>query len=467
MRYTFKTKPFSYQRDIVVRGIKQKHIGLLWEPGTGKTKATIDWFCALHMLGRVDRVLVVCPLSVLGVWEDELELHAPIPYVVQYLDAKVKGPLPRPPKGQLTILISNYDIVWRRDEYVRRFNPDAIVADESHLIKKASARRSRYLRRYNTTPYRAILTGTPNPRSFLDLYAQWVFLNPKRFGTSIARFKDTYVRYGGFKGYQVTGYRNVDQLLENVYADADVQHKSKDLPPETRQRVPVELTKAGWEAYAKMAYELFLELKGGEVVDAKNVAVKILRLQQITGGWIKSEEGNIHQVSDSKIRACDERLEDLFNDDERVVVFARFKPELDAITALGVRRGIPTYVLRGGVGREERDQARRQFQSKDGPSLFVAQIQAGGLGITLHSAAEVVFYSVTYNLADYIQACSRIHREGQKRPVRYQHLVARGTVDLDIYAALRAKQDLLDLVMKKPKTLAKSIARNLGIDWDD
>lgn len=462
MRYHFKTKPYPYQRDIVVRGIRQKHIGLLWEPGTGKTKATIDWLCALYMKGEIERVMVVCPLSVTGVWEDEFADHAPIPYHLHILDT---GDRKVPTvKGKLNVLVVNYDRVWRRDKIVQRFAPDAIVADESHRIKKPSARRSRYLRRFNKVPYRAILTGTPTPKSYLDIYAQWVFLNPKRFGTNFNNFKQKYVRFGGYRNYQVMGYLNVQELLDGIKADADIQHKSKDLPPRTYQRVPVELEPAAWKAYEKMAYELFLELNDHEIVDAKNVAVKILRLQQITGGWIKSEEGNLHQLSKAKIDATRERLEDLWNDDERVVVFARFRPEVGAIADLGVRSGVPTYVLSGDTRQQDRDRFRRDFQAKAGPSLFVAQIQTGGLGITLHSAAEVIFYSVTHALDDYIQACDRVHRIGQKRPVRYQHIVARRSIDLDIYANLRAKKNIMDTVMHKPKALARSLGRNLGID---
>jgi SNF2 family DNA or RNA helicase len=228
----------------------------------------------------------------------------------------------------------------------------------------------------------------------------------------------------------------------------------------------VVLEEETWVAYRKMAHELFLELKRGEVSDAKNVAVKIMRLQQITGGWIKSDEGNLHRLSTAKLRGCRERLEDLFDADERVVVFARFRPEVFAVAKLGDRFKVPTYRLLGGIRREERDEARRAFQAKDGPSLFVAQIQTGGLGITLHSSSQVIFYSVTYALDDYIQACDRVHRIGQKRKVTYQHLVATSTIDIDIYAALRQKQQLMNLIMdpRGRRRLMRSLARNLDID---
>lgn len=438
----------------------------MWEPRTGKTKLIVDWSAALWIRGDVQRVLIVCPLSVVGVWEDEYETHCPVPYRIRLID-KGDTKILRT-RSALTVAVINYDLAWRRREIIERYNPDMVVADESHRIKKPSAKRSRFLRSLNHVQFRAILTGTPTPKSYRDIYGQWVFLNPKTFGTSVKKFEDRYIRFGGFKGFQIRGYQNFDELKEKIDSDAHavLRKDVMEVPKELYQRMSVVLEPSAWQMYEKMAYELFLELKGGEISDAKNVAVKILRLQQITGGWIKSDEGNIHQVSNAKLAACADAMGDLWNADERVVVFARFKPELDAITAVGTKHKIPTYVVRGGVGRKERDIARRAFQAKPGPSLFLAQIQAGGLGIPLHPAAEVLFYSVTYAYDDYKQACDRVHGPGAASIIRYQHLVARRSVDLDIYARLQRKQDLMALIMTPSgrKAMVTSLAKNLGID---
>ena len=463
MKYHFKTKPWPHQVEGLKRALQQGSIGFLWEPGTGKTKVTIDWICALHMKEGVSRVLIVCPLSVIGVWEDELAIHAPIPY---HFAALTKDSTSIPYSNRkLVVLVTNYDIAWRRPKLIKAFKAQVVVADESHRIKKPSARRSWFMRGLNKTKHRAILTGTPTPKGYLDLYMQWVFLNPRRFGTNFQNFKDEYIRFGGFKGFQIRGYRNVPDLLEKVDKDAMVVREDVlDIPPAVFQRVPVILEPPAREAYNRMAYELYLELKDGDVSDAKNVAVKIMRLQQITGGWIKSDEGNIHQISEAKLVAAHERLEDLWNSDERVVVFARFKPEVQALYEFGLRSRVDTYVIRGGQGREERDDFRRRFQARPGPSLFVAQIQSGGLGITLHSASQGMFYSVTHALDDYVQAWRRIRRGGQVRRQRFQHLVGVATIDIDIYANLRAKKDLMDIVMKNPQVLARMLRKNLDVD---
>lgn len=463
MNYHFKTKPFKHQVNALRRFWHEDHMGLLWEPGTGKTKCVIDWTCMLHAADRASRVMVVCPLSVTGVWEDEYALHAPIPYVLHTLDKSDSEVDWRSTTTALRVLVVNYDLAWRREEIIGYFNPDVVVADESHRIKKPSARRSRYLRRFNKAPYRAILTGTPAPKSYLDIYSQWVFLNPERFGTRVNDFKDEYIRYGGFRNFQIQGYRNIEQLKAGIDADAMTLKKEDclDLPPRTYSRVPVMLEDGAWEAYKTMANELYLELMNGEVSDAKNVGVKIMRLHQITGGWINSDEGNVHQISTAKIDATRDLLEDLFDADERVVIFARFRAEVGAIADLGARFKVPTYVLSGATRRTDRDDFRRDFQAKAGPSLFVSQIQTGSLGITLHSSHEVIFYSVTYALDDYIQACDRVHRSGQQYKVTYRHLVARGTVDLDLYANLKAKKQMMDMVMANPKSFAKMLRRRI------
>lgn len=462
MEYRFKTRPYKHQVVALKRALREGHLGLLWEPGLGKTKCIIDWACALHTRGDLMRVLIVAPLSVVGVWEDEIKEHAPVKVDVRILGRTTE--VMSFNQFRLTFLVVNYDLAWRRKNLIEDFDPEMVVADESQRIKRAGAKRSWYLRSLNDVPYRAILTGTPTPKSFLDLYGQWAFLNPDRFGTRINEFKQRYIVYGGYMNRQIRGYLNVDELKAKVKADASVRRKDQclDLPPKSYQRIPVVLEPRAQQLYDTMEHELFLELEGEEV-DAANVVVKILRLQQITGGFLKTDEGNIKQVSAAKLTALRDILEDRFNEEDRVVVFARFLPEVESISQMGAEFKVPTYVLRGSVRQSDRDVARRKFQTTPGPSLFVAQIQTGGLGITLHASHEAIFYSTTYALDDRIQAEDRIHRIGQVSAVTYRDLVARGTVDLDIYAALRAKKNVMDQIMGKPDQFKSLTKRNRTI----
>jgi SNF2 family DNA or RNA helicase len=206
---------------------------------------------------------------------------------------------------------------------------------------------------------------------------------------------------------------------------------------------------------------MYLELERGDISDAKNAAVRLLRLQQITGGFIKSDQKNIHQLSTAKLNVAADLLEDLTSDGQRVVVFARFIPEVLALTDIGERLGVRTYTLYGATRREDRDNIRRDFQTKKAPAIFVAQISTGGLGITLHAAHEVLYYSTTYSLEDWIQSADRVHRIGQTEKVTYRTLIAEGTVEEDIYAALRAKKRILNMIMKDHKILKRRLSHDV------
>jgi SNF2 family DNA or RNA helicase len=455
VKYVFKTKPYKHQVKALRRAMRQGSIGVLWEPGMGKSKLVVDWASALFQKGDIRRVLIVCPLSVVGVWEDEFEIHSPVDYKIQFLDRKTERL--KKYKGKLTVTVANYDIVWRRPGIVRAYDAQLVVADESHRIKKASTKRSWFMRSLNKTPHRAILTGTPVPKSFLDLYGQWVFLNPKTFGTRVNDFKERYITFGGFGGHQIRGYHNVDELKEKVKGDATIRRKDQalDLPDKIYQRIPVILEPEARKQYNTLAEEFFLELSKGEVVDVKNAVVKLLRLQQITGGWINTDQG-MRQISKAKIKAMRDLLDDMYEEQQKVVVFSRFRPEIEGIVDAAKKAGYKkVYELTGSTPKDQRSVDRREFQSISEPAVFVAQIQTGGLGITLHSAHQVIFYSVTHALDDYIQACDRVHRIGQTEKVTYRHLVGVGTVDVDIYAALRAKEDVMRVIMGKPNLLTR------------
>lgn len=469
MKYRFKIPPFEHQYNAVIRALKQGFIGLLWEPGIGKTKVIVDWACALRTMGALDRVLIVCPVSVMGVWTEEWEKNAPVAYWLTMMEeTRTKIPSVH---GALHVVVINYDKVWRENvkEALKKFDPQMVVADESHRIKKASANRSWAMRAWRYADYRSILTGTPTPKSLLDLYSQWVFLNCKRFGTRIESYVARYIIFGGYMKKQVKGYRreNLPELFRKVKKDATVKRADQclDLPPITFQRIPVALEPRALEMYDRLARELFLELQSGKVVDAKNAAVKLLRLQQLVGGFLGGvEDGEldgttIERVSTAKLRALYDILQDRKETGERLVVFCRFRPEIEAIRKLCVRLKLTHYVLHGDIRRQDRDELRRKFQTRRGPSVFIAQIQTGSLGINLHSAREAIFFSTTYSLEDYVQGFKRLHRQGQKRKVIIRHLVAVGTVDEDIYKALADKEDVLKMIMGKPKILLRQRSR--------
>ena len=185
--------------------------------------------------------------------------------------------------------------------------------------------------------------------------------------------------------------------------------------------------------------ESYTEL-GNSEVSAVNVLTKLLRLSQVPGGHLTDDEGDTNLVSTDKLKALSDILDSAIAEEKKLVVMARFVPELNDIQALLEKKGIGYAVVRGGV--KNREEEIRRFQEDADCRVFVGQIAAAGLGITLTAASTMVFYSLDYSMSNFEQAKARIHRVSQKDNCLYIYLVAKGTVDTKVLRALRHKVDL-------------------------
>jgi SNF2 family DNA or RNA helicase len=168
----------------------------------------------------------------------------------------------------------------------------------------------------------------------------------------------------------------------------------------------------------------------------------MLRLQQLTGGALDSDEGLPLHRSEEKERALADFLIDL-DPAEPVVVFARFRADLDAIRLAARAAGRAVREL-SGTRRE-----LAEWQADSVGSVLATQIQSGGEGIDLTRAAHCVYYSLGFSLAQYEQSLARTHRPGQSRPVTYYHLIASGTIDRYVYRTLRQRRDVIDRVLEE------------------
>ena len=191
--------------------------------------------------------------------------------------------------------------------------------------------------------------------------------------------------------------------------------------------------------YQELEEESFAELRDSEVT-APNILTKLLRLSQVTGGHLTDDEKDTHMVSTAKLDALSDIVDTAVSENKKLVVMARFVPELNDIQALLEKKKIGYAVVRGGV--KDRAEEVRRFQNDDDCRVFIGQIAAAGLGITLTAASTMVFYSLDYSMSNFDQAKARIHRVGQRENCHYIYLIARGTVDRKILRSLRDKIDL-------------------------
>lgn len=488
MGYKWKTRPYKHQVQAVKFLLKNGYGGaLLMEPRTGKTKTTIDYLSILALQKKIDRVLIVCPARVIGVWVDEFNRHSDcrIHITIWDKDAR-KLPLPQPQPNlpyDLWVVLTNYEAFatpgrtlasGRRSKASGRFStrsklqkwvarqPAACVLDESHKIKSPSGKAANMI--VNMAPmfaYRVILTGTPvtKAKRAFDIYMQWKFLNPHRFDDlpTVKQFKDFYGKWLKKDGYEKwIGPKNIDHLKARIHLDSFTVRREDcfDLPPIDRQIVSVPLTTSG-RAYDQMASHMVAQLESGAFTEASIKLVQTLRLAQITSGFARTVEGPIERVGSEKLNALKELLDEYWEHDEKVVIAAHFKADLTAIARLGASMGFKVFELRGGMKRVDTDQAILDFRNTEDAAIFVVQPQAGSLGIDLSTASRMVWYSLTNSWVNYTQTCDRIALS--KRSTTFTYLLAKGTVDELLYQSLLEDTDVARLIMEKPERLLRSI----------
>jgi len=361
-------------------------------------------------------------------------------------------------------------------QQIEKWQPDLMVLDESHKIKSSSAARSRTIHALSDVPrYKVIATGTvlTKRKRVFDVYSQWKFLNPDRFGrgTTFTDFREEYGVWSHRHGFPLwLRNRNVAQLKRLMHMDAFAIRREEcfDLPGRTDQIVHVDLIDSA-PAYVAMAKDLLAEFEDGDVAEASIPLVQILRLSQLTSGFVgvSYPEKKIRRVGTEKLEAAKDLLEDWFEAEEKVVVGARWIPDILALEELGKKLKVPVDLVYGGKrrGSKELNQAAIEtFQRKRGPRMMVMQPAVGSLGIDLRQASIFLWYSLTSSWVDYTQAEDRIALN--PNPKSYVTLVARGTVDEGLYASLKEDGRVVKWFQEHPDSiLSKELERQVA-DYD-
>lgn len=480
------------------------------EPRTGKTKVSIDFASIRHQQELVSRVLVVCPSAVMDVWVDEIETHCPFDHTITIWDRKGRKQIELPKFGRTTLdfVIINYDAFstpgkatgTREDgsrvrsrkkggrydviRALKSWAPHLIILDESHRIKSPSARKATALVSLGPiADYRIICTGTAvtKAKRTFDLYMQWRFLKPDsrllyNFDTggrhTSATFKDMYGRFiklpvnpGNPRGPsypKFQGLRNPKRLHRLVHAEsfAVTRDECFDLPAAyPDQIIPVPLEETA-DVYDQMAEEMVAKIATGEYTEASIRLVQNLRFAQITSGLAKTEptpnypDGRTVRIGSEKLRVLDDLLEDWFDEDEKIVICARFRADIAHIAKLVSKYRVPAFTLYGGQTRTERTKAIRDFRLHQGAAGFIMNPQAGSMGIDLRTASTMVWYSLTQSFVDYSQARDRIALSGKAN--RYVFLLGEGTYDELQYESLQEDKDVVKMIHESPERLLRN-----------
>lgn len=401
----------------------------------------------MYNAGRIRRVLIVAPLSILGVWQDEFNNFADFDYNLAVLtgtSAKKIDTLRHLNGSALQVAVINYESAWRLEKELTAWNPDLIIADEGHKIKTHNISASKAMHRLGARArYRLLLTGTPVTNKAIDVFSQYKFLNPAIFGQSFYAFRNKYFDMVGYGNHTPVLKKSMErELTEKIHSIAYRATKAEclDLPETTDIIRKVELEPQAMLLYRNLVKDSYAELSEGEVT-ITNVLTKLLRLSQLTGGFLGSDDSSkAEQVSTAKLKVLEDIIDSALEENKKLVVIARFIPEINAICRMLDKKGVRYSLLTGSV--KDRDEQVAQFQNYPDVPVFVGQIATAGLGITLTAASTMVFYSLDYSMSNFEQTKARIHRAGQRVPCTYIYLTAAGTVDEKVLKALKNKANL-------------------------
>ena len=414
-------------------------------------------------MGEVKRVLVIAPASVVPVWPKEFDEYADFPVMCKTLLGSKKQRLENISglKGchnkKLCVAAVNYESVWRDGifEALQDYDADLVVCDESQRIKTHDAKQSKAMHQLgDMARYKLILSGTPVQNNAIDIWSQYRFLDRTVFGDSYYAFRGRYAVMGGFNNKQIVGYKDLDGLIKKEHSIAFriTKEEAVDLPEQTFEVRYVGMPAKERKLYEKIRKDSITELESGGKVTAATVLTKLLRLQQLAGGFlVKDGADKPEKVSTAKLDALKDIIIDyVVEGGRKLVVFARFIPEVDAILKLAEKilpKNRKAVALYGGIKKNERGGIVGQFQTDPDTVLFVGQIDTAGTGITLTAADTCVYYSKNFNYATYEQSLSRIHRIGQVNRCTYIDLVVGDSVDEKINIALMKKENLAETVV--------------------
>ena len=446
-----RAAPYEHQRRAAAFALDRLSRGggaaLLMEMGTGKTLTSIGIVGQLWKERRIARLLIVAPLSILGVWRDEFDRFAGYDYCLSVLEgtAARKADTIRHMAGKsLQVLVINYESAWRMEKELAEWRPDMIVCDEGHKIKTHNIAASKAMHRLAAkAKYRLLLTGTVITNKPIDVFSQYKFCDPAIYGNSFYQFRNRYFDMVGFGGYTPVMKRSMEgEFTERLHSIAFRATKAEclDLPEFTDIVQRIDLEPQAMRIYRQLVRDSYAELAEGSVT-VTNVLSQLLRLSQLTGGYVGNDDaGGVTQVSTAKLDALADLVDGAVADGRKIVVIARFVPEIHAIGKMLEKKKIRYAQISGEI--RDRDEQIAAFQNDPDVPVFIGQIATAGLGITLTAASLMVFYSLDYSMSNYEQTRARIHRVGQKNECTYIHLVARGTVDEKVLKALHDKANL-------------------------
>ena len=437
-QWTGKHEPFDHQKKTAAFFTMNQKSFCFNEQGTGKTASAIWAADFLMKQGKINRVLVICPLSIMdSAWREDLFTFAPH----RSVDIAYGAPKKRRAiiEQGADFVIINYDGVEIVSDVIAKGGFDLIVVDEATHYKNAQSKRWKILKNLvQDDTWVWMMTGTPAAQSPLDAYGLAKMINPN----SVPRF------FGSFRDMVMTKVTQFRWIIKPHASDTVfsvlqpairfTKEECLDLPDMTYTKRIVELTRQQKKYYDILKKRMTMTV-GDDEITGINAAVMMNKLLQISAGAVYTDEGDTLEFD---IKHRYKVLKEVIDESsQKVLVFVPFKHTIDILTDKLRNDGVTTEVIRGDVPVAKRTDIFKRFQTTSDPRVLVIQPQSAAHGVTLTAANTVVWWGPTPSLETYLQANARVHRAGQKHPSTVVQLQG-SAVEKRVYALLDNRIDV-------------------------
>ena len=456
-------KPHGYQKVAIKFALDNPYYGHLLDPGLGKTPTNLSVIKLLQSMGKINSALVIAPLRVChSVWPKEAKKWKNF----QHLSV---GILHGPNKNN--VLQEKHDIYMINPEGIkwlltdglhnkRNWPFDMLIIDESTKFKNPRAKRLRYLKtKLGKFKRRGILTGTPAPRSLIDLFAQIQILDEgKTFGKILGAFESRYFDPCGFKGKELKLKGGAEKAIYKKAAPYLLRMSAEeylDMPELVINKVFVELPKDARRVYEELEKELFADIfsnDGNDEISAVNASALYGKCHQVANGAVykdqdplappkSAKERGFHDLHNAKIDALREITDELAG--KPALIAYNFNHDLEKLRHEFGGRAKKIPYIGSGVSGPEGDKLVDKWNAGKIDKFF-GHPASMGHGLNMQDAGnDVIFFSLCDDFENYEQFYRRVYRQGVKgKQVRVHLILAKDTVDEVIF----------NRIVKKDKT---------------
>jgi len=430
--------PFAHQKTTAAFLTMNRRAFCFNEQGTGKTASAIWAADFLMKQGKINRVLVICPLSIMdSAWRADLfnfAMHRTVDIAHGAKDKRRKII-----EGDAEFVIINYDGLEIVQEALDAGGFDLIIVDEATHYKNPQTKRWKTLNKIiKADTWLWMMTGTPAAQSPIDAFGLAKMVNPQGIPKFMSTFRDQVM-------HQVTRFKWVpkENATEVVYralqpAIRFTKEQCLDLPEMTYVKREVPLTSQQKKYYEVLRERMILQAAGEEIT-AANAAIMMNKLMQISCGAVYTDDGETLEF-DIKYR-YNVLKEVIDESSQKVLIFVPFKHVIDILAERLKKDGITSDIIRGDVSASKRTEIFKRFQTQNDPRVLIIQPQAAAHGVTLTAANTVVWWGPTSSLETYAQANARVHRSGQKHKCTVVQLQGSG-VEKRVYSLLDGRIDI-------------------------